>query len=29
VMGGLDNASKTGKRNLMTMSKPGDTKKVI
>jgi hypothetical protein len=29
VMGGLDNASKTGKRNQMTMSKPGDTKKVI
>jgi hypothetical protein len=27
-MGGLDNASKTGKRNGMTMSKPGDTKKV-
>jgi hypothetical protein len=27
-MGGLSNASKTGKRNSMTMSKPGDTKKI-
>jgi hypothetical protein len=27
-MGGLSNASKTGKRNAMTMSKPGDTKKI-
>lgn len=27
-MGGLDNSSKIGKRNGMTMSKPGDTKKV-
>lgn len=27
-MGGLYNASKIGKRNGMTMSKPGDTKKV-
>lgn len=27
--GGLSNASKTGKRNAMTLSKPGDTKKVI
>jgi hypothetical protein len=27
--GGLSNASKTGKRNSMNLSKPGDTKKVI
>ena len=29
VMGGLDNASKTGPRNKMNLSKPGDSKKVI
>ena len=29
VMGGLDNASKTGPRNKMSLSKPGDGKKVI
>ena len=27
-MGGLSNAAKIGKRNTMTMSKPGDTKKI-
>ena len=27
--GGLSNAAKTGKRNMMNLSKPGDTKKVI
>lgn len=28
-MGGLSTAAKTGKRNAMTISKPGGTKKVI
>jgi hypothetical protein len=28
-MGGLSNAAKIGKRNMMTLSKPGDTQKVI
>ena len=27
-MGGLSNAAKAGKKNAMTMSKPGDTKRV-
>ena len=27
-MGGLSTAAKIGKRNSMTMSKPGDTKKI-
>jgi hypothetical protein len=27
-MGGLSNAAKAGSKNKMTMSKPGDTKKV-
>ena len=27
-MGGLSNAAKTGAKNKMTLSKPGDTKKV-
>lgn len=29
AMGGLDTAAKTGPRNKMTLSKPGDGKKVI
>ena len=28
-MGGLSGSTKTGSRNKMTLSKPGDTKKVI